>query len=107
MIRSMMAQANLPISFWGDALLIAVYILNRIPSKSVSSTPYELWTRRKLDLSMLKPWGCTTYVHDTSSKFRKLGPRGRKSVFIRYSDVSKGYVFVGEQDDGSITEFES
>jgi transposase InsO family protein len=42
MVRSMMVQTNLPITFWGDALLTAVYILNRVPSKSVSSTPYEL-----------------------------------------------------------------
>ena len=42
MVRSMMAQANLPISYWGDALLTAAYILNLVPSKSVSSTPYEL-----------------------------------------------------------------
>jgi len=34
----MMAQANLQISFWGDTLLTAAYILNRVPSKSVSST---------------------------------------------------------------------
>ena len=32
MTRSMMAQANLPISFWGDALLTNAYILNRVPS---------------------------------------------------------------------------
>ena len=51
----MMAQANLPITFWGDALLIATYILNRVPSKSVTSTPYELWTKRKPDLSNLRP----------------------------------------------------
>jgi len=38
MVRSMMAQANLQISFWGDTLLTAAYILNRVPSKSVSST---------------------------------------------------------------------
>ena len=43
MVRSMMAQANLPITFWGDALLTAAYILNRVLSKSVPSTPYELW----------------------------------------------------------------
>ena len=55
MVRSMMAQANLPINFWGDALLTAAYILNRVPSKSVSSTPYELWTNRKPDLNNLRP----------------------------------------------------
>ena len=41
MVRSMMAQAYLPISFWGDALMAVAYILNRVPSKSVPSTPYE------------------------------------------------------------------
>ena len=29
MVRPMMAQANLPISYWGDALLTVAYILNR------------------------------------------------------------------------------
>ncbi|KAL0342871.1 UNVERIFIED_CONTAM: Copia protein [Sesamum angustifolium] len=50
MARSMMAQANLPISFWGDAILTAAYILNRVPSKSVHSTPYELWHGKKPNL---------------------------------------------------------
>jgi transposase InsO family protein len=42
MVRSIMEQANLPISYWGDAILAAAYILNQVPSKSVPSTPYEL-----------------------------------------------------------------
>ena len=37
-----MTQANLPISYWEDALLTAAYVLNQVPSKSVSSTLYEL-----------------------------------------------------------------
>ena len=49
-----MAQANLPIFYLGDALLTATYVLNRVPSKFVTSTPYELWTGRKLNLSNLK-----------------------------------------------------
>jgi transposase InsO family protein len=64
MVRSMMVQANLSITFWGDALLTAVYILNRVPSKSVSSTPYELWNNKKPDLSNLRPWGCAAFIHD-------------------------------------------
>ena len=47
MVRSMMAQANLSISFWGEALLTMTYILNRVPSKSVSTTSYELWNGGK------------------------------------------------------------
>ena len=101
-----MVQAHLSITFWDDALLTATFILNQVPSKSVTTTPYELWTNRKLDLSFLKPWGCAAYVHNSSHKHEKLGPRGKKSIFIRYSEQSKGYVFIGEQEGGNITEFE-
>jgi len=43
-VRSIMAQTSISISFWGDVLLTATYILNRVPNKKVSTTPYELWT---------------------------------------------------------------
>jgi transposase InsO family protein len=82
MVRSMRAQTNLPISFWGDALLTAAYILNRVPSKSVSSTPYELWSGVKPNLGYFHPWGCATYIHNTSHEYGKLGPRGKKCIFI-------------------------
>jgi hypothetical protein len=104
----MMAQANLPISYWGDALLTTAYILNRAPFKSVPSTPYESWTVRKPNLSYLRPWGSAGFVHDTSHKYEKLGPRGKKKcVFIRYSEHSKGYVLIREQTDGRVTKIES
>ena len=31
MVRSIMKQINLSIFYWGDALLIATYVLNRVP----------------------------------------------------------------------------
>ena len=105
MVRSMMAQANPPIQYWGDALMTAAYILNRVSRKSVSSTPYELWTGRKPDLNWPHPWGSAAYIHDTSHKYGKLGPRGKKFIFIRY--YSKGFVFIGEDFCGRITEIES
>ena len=103
----MMAQANLPISYWGDALLTATYVLNRVPSKTVASTLYELWNNRKFDLSNLLPWGLAAYIHIPFHKYGKLGPRGRKYIFIRYNEHSKGYVFIGEHEDGRVTELES
>ena len=102
-----MAHANLPISYWGDALLTATYILNRVPSKSIQSTPYELWTGRKPELGNMRPWGSAAYVHNASHEHGKLGPRGKKCIFVRYSEHSKDYVFVGEQADGTISEIES
>ena len=81
-----MAHANLPISFWRDALLTAVYSLNRMPSKSIPVAPYELWHSRKPSLAHLRPWG---------------------SAFIRYPEHSKGYFLCGEHPNGGMTEIDS
>ncbi|KAA0067449.1 gag/pol protein [Cucumis melo var. makuwa] len=42
MVHSMMSYAQLPSSFWGYVVETAVHILNNVPSKSVSETPFEL-----------------------------------------------------------------
>ena len=54
MVRSMMSLTDLPLSFWGYALDTAAFTLNRTPSKSVETTPYELWFGKKPKLSFLK-----------------------------------------------------
>ena len=76
MVRSMIVGVKLSITYWGDALLTVVYLFNLVPSKSVPSTPYELWTLRKPNLSHLRPWECATCVHNPSHKYGKLGLRG-------------------------------
>ena len=58
----MMSLTDLPLSFWGYALETAAFTLNRAPSKSVETTPYELWFGKKPKLSFLKVWGCDAYV---------------------------------------------
>ena len=62
MVRSMMSLTNLALSFWGYALETAAFTLNRAPSKSIETTPYELGFGKKPKLSFLKVWGCNTYV---------------------------------------------
>ena len=56
MVQSMMSLTDLPLSFWGYALETAAFTLNRAPSKSIETTPYELWFGKKLKLSFLKVW---------------------------------------------------
>ncbi|KAL0404178.1 UNVERIFIED_CONTAM: Secreted RxLR effector protein [Sesamum radiatum] len=43
MVRSMMASSKLPKFLWIEALKMAVYILNRVPTKVVSKTTFELF----------------------------------------------------------------
>ena len=53
MVMSMLSNSSLPISLWMYTLITAAYLLNRIPSKSVQKTLFELWTERKLSLTHL------------------------------------------------------
>jgi len=43
MVRSMLSNSELPLFLWSEALKTAVYVLNRVPSKAVPKTPFELW----------------------------------------------------------------
>jgi hypothetical protein len=95
MVRSMMSLTDLPLSFWGYALETAAFTLNRAPSKSVETTPYELWFGAKPKLSFLKVWGCEAYV----KKFMpdKPEPKAEKCVFIGYPKEMIGYTFYHRQ----------
>ena len=90
-VRPMMSLIGLPLSFWGYALETAAFTLNRAPSKSVETTPYELWFGEKPKLSFLKVWGCDAYVKKFSPD--KLEPKSEKCVFIQYPKVTIGYTF--------------
>jgi len=91
MVRSMMSLTDLPLSFWGYALETAAFTLNRAPSKSVETTPYELWYGKKPKLSFLKIWGCEAYVKRLQPD--KLNPKADKCVFIGYPKETIGYTF--------------
>ena len=99
MVRSMMSLSNLSLSFWGYALETAAFTLNRAPSKSVDTTPYELWFGKKPKLSFLKVWGCDAYVKTLQPD--KLGPKSEKCVFIGYPKETVGYTFY-HRSEGNI-----
>jgi transposase InsO family protein len=53
MVRSMLCNSHLPLFLWSEALKNVVYVLNRIPSKVVPKTPFELWNGWKPSLNHL------------------------------------------------------
>ncbi len=91
MVRSMINMADLPVSFWGYALETAVYLLNRVPTKSVPKTPYELWTNKRPSVRHLKIWGCPAHVR--KQKFTKLESRTERCLFVGYPKDTMGYYF--------------
>ena len=93
MVRSMMSYSSVPISLWGEALKTAMYILNRVPSKAVPKTPFELWTGRKPSLRHIHIWGCPAEARIYNPHEKKLDSRTISGYFIGYPDKSKGYRF--------------
>ena len=93
MVRSMLSSSNLPKSLWTEALKTTVYILNRVPTKAVQKTPFELWKGWKPSLRHMRVWGCPSEVRIYNPQEKKLDPRTISGYFIGYAERSKGYRF--------------
>ena len=91
MVQSMMSFSKLLISLWGYALETVACVLNVLPSKSVASTPYEIWKGKKPDFSYFRVWGCLVHVkkHDID----KLESRIELCKFMGYPREIIGYYF--------------
>jgi GAG-pre-integrase domain len=87
----LMSKAELSRSFWGFALETTIFMLNRVPSKSVERTPYELWFGRIPNVYFIKIWGYEAYIKRLMSD--KLSPRSDKCIFVGYLKETKGYYF--------------
>jgi hypothetical protein len=81
----------MPTEFWGEAMITAVYLQNRLPTKSLAGrTPYEVWHGRKPAVNHLRVFGCRAFVKQLSH-VDKLADRSRAGVFIDYADGAKAY----------------
>ena len=89
MVNSMLSYSGLSNGFRGEAMLTACYLLNRVPNKRNRTTPYELWYKRKPNLSYLRVWGCRAVVKLTNPKRKTLGERGIDCIFIGYVENSE------------------
>lgn len=76
-VRALMFLANLPKCFWGDSILHAVYIINRLPSATLACNlqgqiPYQALFQKAPQLHHLKVFGCLAYAAVHGSQITKL-----------------------------------
>ena len=93
MVRSMRSNTKLPQYLWTETLKTAVYILNRVPTKVVSKTPFESFKGWKPSLRHIRVWGCPSKVRIYNPQEKKLDPRTINGYFIGYAERFKGYGF--------------
>ncbi|KAK8913906.1 hypothetical protein KSP39_PZI024435 [Platanthera zijinensis] len=91
--RTLMTQMHVPRSYWGYAVVLACYLINRIPSTVLhGKTPFSILYPGKEPFPLpLRIFGCTAFVHAPSATRDKLSPRSTKCVFLGYSTTQKGY----------------
>ena len=90
--RALFFQANLPITYWGESLLCATYLINRMPlSVLKNKSPYELLHQSPPVLDHIRTFGCLCYVSTSKVHRSKFDPRSDACVFIGYPLTQKGY----------------
>jgi len=91
-VRSMLADSSLPHCFWAEERSTAVYLQNRSPTTAVEGkTLLEAWTGQKLNVGLLRVFGCAAYAHVAKDEHQKLDAKSRKCILLSYGTERKGY----------------
>ncbi|KAG7574150.1 Integrase catalytic core [Arabidopsis suecica] len=90
--RSLMFQAQVPIEYWGECVLTAVFLINRLPTPLLKDkSPFEVLTHKMPDFSGLRVFGCLCYSSTSTKNRNKFQPRAKACVFLGYPPGVKGY----------------
>ncbi|GJR06699.1 retrovirus-related pol polyprotein from transposon TNT 1-94 [Tanacetum coccineum] len=99
MVTAMLISSGMSQDMWGEAILTATYLLNKIPRKEKEETPYELWMGRKPSYQYLRVWGCLAKVAVPTIKAQKIGPKYVDCIFIGYAKKSTAYHFIMHESE--------
>ncbi|XP_076914548.1 uncharacterized protein LOC143573594 [Bidens hawaiensis] len=94
MMNAMLISSGVRYDLWGEAILSANYVLNMIPRKKISETPYELWMGKKPSYKYLKVWGYLAKLTVPSPKALTIGPKTVDCIFIGYAHHSNVHRFI-------------
>ena len=86
--RCLMSSSNVPKFYWGEAILTAAYLINRMPSRVLDfqcpSQVLHSFPHTRFVSSDLPPkiFGCTTFIHVYPQYRSKLDPRCLECIFL-------------------------
>nr|CAN76133.1 hypothetical protein VITISV_036298 [Vitis vinifera] len=91
--RTILLHSNVLFRFWGDVVLTACYLINRMPSSVLhDQIPHSLlFPDQPLYFLPPRVFGCTCFVHILTPKQDKLSAKAMKCLFLGYSRLQKGY----------------
>ena len=88
----MLHDQGLPIHLWAEACNTAVYVQNHCAHRVLGmSTPEEVFTGKKLNVSHFKIFGSSVYVDVTKNARKKLEPTAEVGIFLGYKETPHNY----------------
>ena len=88
----MLHHPGYPLELWGEAVLAACYLSNRLPSRALDGkTPFEAWFGYKPDVTHLRRWGCVAYAHIPDQLRKKLDVKAHQGIFVGYDNPNGTY----------------
>lgn len=89
---ALLAHASLPLKYWVDSFLPAVYLINRLPTPLLDhKSPLEVLFHTKPNYSTLKVFGCACFPDLRPYNSHKFHFKSVKCTFLGYSPCYKGY----------------
>ncbi|KAG8489057.1 hypothetical protein CXB51_017047 [Gossypium anomalum] len=96
---ALLAQANLPMQYWGYAFCSAVHLINRLPTPVLSGqSPYQRLFGHEPTYGHLRVFGCCCFPHLRPFVKHKLEFQSQPSTFLGYSAHHKGYFCLTPDD---------
>lgn len=84
MVRCMLNEANLPQTFWGEAIMTANYLQNRMATSATNKTPYEILHKRRPQMKDMEIFGSPCYVKTPMINRSKLDNSSREMILLGY-----------------------
>lgn len=92
MVRSILKGMNMTAYFWGEAVRHSIYLLNRLPTRVLSTkTPQQVWSGKKPNLKYVRVFWCTVYMKVPDVHTRKLDNRSRVVINLGKEAGTKAY----------------
>jgi hypothetical protein len=89
---ALLAHSGLSTKYWVDAFLTAIYLINRLPTPTISNqTPYFKLFHHDPDYNILRTFGCACFPLMRPYNPHKLAFRSKKCIFLGYSSNHRGY----------------
>jgi hypothetical protein len=92
--RALLYGSGLPVQFWSAALLLSVFLHNRLAHSETKKTPFEGYYGTKPDLSGIKVFWSRVCVRQSGKHRAKLDRHDFTGIFLGYAATSQNIIYL-------------